>query len=193
MKIIKDVRALTLCGGFGAISFVIMWGLGSFLLIATGIPLVGGIASSIVNAFVLIIGILLINRFGAATLISLTLTTLTIPTVIFGPPGVYKILLGLYMGGMFEIFLVIFKRIRWIYPLGAGLTFAASVPMEYWLFKILGFPAADKIKPLIFLIMAIYFVNALLGSWLGMRFYDKKISKLNAVQMWKGRSESTSS
>jgi hypothetical protein len=193
MNIIKDVRSLTLCGGFGAISFVIMWSLGSILLIATGLPLVGGIASSIANAFVLIIGILLVGRVGAATLISLTLTTLAIPTVILGPPGVYKILLGLFMGVAFEALLAIFRYKRWIYVFGLAITFAASVPMEYVLFKILGFPAAEQLKSMIFLIMAVYFVNAMFGSWLGMRFYDKKISKLQIVQMWKGKSEPNNS
>lgn len=190
MKIIKDVRALTLCGGFGAISFVIMWSLGSILLIATGLPLVGGLVSSIINAFVLIIGILLVNRVGAATLISLTLTILAIPTVILGPPGVYKILLGLYMGIVFELLLAIFRYKKWTFIFGLAFTFAASVPMEYLLFKLLGLPAAEKIKPMIFAIMVVYFVNGLLGSWLGLRFYEKKISKLQVVQMWKNKNES---
>jgi ABC-type thiamin/hydroxymethylpyrimidine transport system permease subunit len=126
-------------------------------------------------------------------LISLPLTTLAIPTVILGPPGVYKILLGLYMGIIFELLLLIFQYKRWSYVFGLAFTFAASVPMEYYLFKILGLPAAEQIKPMILAIIVVYFVNGLLGSWLGMKFYHKKIKKLQVVQMWEKNNESKNS
>jgi len=187
MKIFRDIRALTICGGFGAISFVVMWALGSVLLIASGMPLVGGIASSIMNAFVLIIGIRLVDMVGTATIISLIVTSLAIPTVILGPPGVYKILLGLYMGVIFEGFVFIFRYHKLAYLFGLAITFAASVPLEYYIFKVLGFPAADQIRPMMYVIMLVYFINGLLGSWLGQRFYDRKISKLKVVRMWKER------
>lgn len=193
MKIIKDIRSLTLCGGFGAISFVIMWSLGSIILMTTGLPLVGGIASSIANSFVLVIGILLIDKIGALTIISTTLTTLSIPTIIFGPPGIYKFFLGIFMGVLCESVIVLFRYKRWSYILGLAITFAASVPAEYFIFKMLGFPAAEKLQSMLIPIMAIYFINAAVGSWLGMKFYEKKLSKLQVVQMWKSKSDGANS
>jgi hypothetical protein len=184
MKIIRDIRALTLCGGFGAISFVIMWGLGSILLMTTGLPLIGGLFSSIANAFTLIIGVCLVNRIGAATIISLTLGILTVPTLILGPPGIYKIPLTLLLGITFEVLSMAVGYRKKILPILVAITFTISVPIEYFIFRTLGFPAADKLKNILEWVMLIYFFNSLLGSWLGLRFYESKVSKLQIVQSW---------
>ncbi|WP_319779058.1 hypothetical protein [Maridesulfovibrio sp.] len=182
MKRIDDLRSFAFCGGFGAVSFVIMWGLGAILLLATGMPLVGGLASGLVNAFVLIIGVKFVNRAWAAMIISLVICSLSVPTVIFGPPGIYKIVLGLILGLLFELFMSLTRYSKFSYYLVLPVVFSLSVPIEYFMFVYLDFPAAEKLKSLMVGIAAIYFVNAALGSYLGIKFFDKKMMKMNIVK-----------
>lgn len=93
---------------FGIVSFVIAWALGSILTASTGIPLIGGLVNGILTGMVLTIGLIARKSKFNATTMWLTFSLIAIPTTTLGPPGAYKIIIGLVAGLIWDIFYNIF-------------------------------------------------------------------------------------
>ena len=101
-----------------------------------------------------------VDRFGAATLLWFVFTIFAIPTLTFGPPGWYKVIVGIISGIVWDAVISIFKRSRFGYILSAGV--GASV-ITYGVFiaaKLLGLPAAEKLAKVLYFLIPTTFLGA---------------------------------
>lgn len=175
----KDSVFIAIIAG---LSFILENSIGLALLpLASSIPLVGGTLSAIPDAAIIFLGAYLIPRRGAVLLFAGILFTLSVVTPSFGPPGFYKIFIGLALGGIFELMLL-FNRSTVFYILSAGLAFSASVPMTYLAWTLFGLPGVGTLKSKLPLLMAIYFVEGILGALLGSFLFKTRLSRMAAVQ-----------
>jgi hypothetical protein len=175
----KDSVFIAIIAG---LSFILENSIGLALLpLAGSIPLVGGTLSAIPDAAIIFLGAYLVPRRGAVLLFATILFTLSIVTPSFGPPGFYKIFIGVALGSLFEL-LLLFNRSTAFYILSAGLAFSASVPMTYMAWTVFGLPGVGTLRSKLPLLMAIYFVEGLLGGLLGSFLFKTRLSRMAAVQ-----------
>jgi hypothetical protein len=111
---------------FGVCAFIVAVGLGSLLTYTTGIPLLGGLINGVFVSMILTIGLLSIRRFGTATWMWLVFSICCIPFTTLGPPGVYKIAIGLVAGIIWDSVYFVTRKSRFGLFLGAILG-AASI------------------------------------------------------------------
>lgn len=169
-------------GVMGAISFVLAFVLGSAINALTGIPLTGGILNGIIVGAMITIGIKGVDKFGAATLIWFVFTIFAIPTITFGPPGWYKVIVGLISGIIWDILISLFKRSKFGYIFSAGV---GAVAITYGVFiavKILGLPAAEKLAKALYLLLPLNFIISSIGAMVGLWLFGKYISKMSFLQ-----------
>jgi hypothetical protein len=172
-------------GVMGAVSFVFAFILGSAVNIATGIPLTGGIINGIIVGVMLTIGIKGVDKFGAGTILWVVFSILAIPTVTLGPPGIYKVAVGLLGGLTWDVTISIFKRSKIGYILGGAVGSIVIIWGVFLAATLLGLPSAEKLRSaLIFLIP----FNGLLGAvsvYAGLIIYDKKLRHLSVFNNFK--------
>ena len=159
----------------GALMFTIAFSLGAGLIAATGTPLVGGLIVNLFVAFILVLTGLTVRKFGTFTLILLIHTVLSTPTINFGPPGVYKIIIGVSLGLLVDIILLASKYKKWAYYFSAVFAFILVGPYLLWFLILLGLPGVETLSKVIYIIVAVYAVEALIGTWLAIKVYDKKL------------------
>jgi len=105
----KNYRALVYATVYAAILFIINFFSGQLLSIVFIIPGLSGIVTGFTVPLILIIGHHTIQRHGTITLIWTIYSVAAIPTVLMGPPGPYKILIGLTTGLIFELMIYLLK------------------------------------------------------------------------------------
>jgi ABC-type thiamin/hydroxymethylpyrimidine transport system permease subunit len=149
---------------------------------ATGTPLVGGLIAGLFDGIILYTGVRLVPKIGAPTVIALVVTALSVPTVNFGPPGPYKILVGLVLGLTYDVFLLATRRATWAYIVGMGVTFAASVPATYFIWLRFGIPGNEKLEQIMAGLAGIYFVLGVIGSTVGHLFFERRLKRLARVR-----------
>jgi len=165
-----------------ALSFVVENSLGLVLIpVVSGIPLIGGTLSAIPDAAIVFLGAYLVPRRGAILLFATILLTLSTITPSFGPPGLYKILIGVGLGLLFEI-LLLASRAGLAYVLATAIVFAASIPMTYAAWLLFELPGVQYLGPKIRFLMMIYLVEGALGACLGWLLYQKRLSKLRSIR-----------
>lgn len=172
-----NLRGAITAGIFGAIAFVLAFGLGSVINAATGIPLTGGITNGVIVGAVVTLALIRAEKqFGAATLLWTVFTLLAVGTATFGPPGWYKIIVGLLSGLIWDICLWILANRKWKYEIAAGFGAVAITVLVFAGVSIIGLPAAETLrKALVFLIpmnFVISFLGAWFGEWLHRRYFD---------------------
>jgi len=164
------------------LSFILENSIGLVLLpLASSVPLVGGTLSAIPDSAIIFLGAYLVPRRGSVLLFATILFTLSIVTPSFGPPGFYKIFIGLALGGIFELLLLI-NRSTAFYIVSTGLAFSASVPMTYVAWTLFGLPGVTTLRPKLPLLMGIYCVEGMMGALAGAFLYKTRLSKMAAVQ-----------
>ena len=168
----KELVAMAL---FGAIIFAIAFVLGTAILAVTGIPATGGLANVLVGVLLLVIGVKTINKFGVGTIIMTIEGALSVPTLINGTPGVHKIFLMLLMGLIFDIIVVMFKRTKKGFILGATLGTLVLPWAMYYAMVLMGLPGPEKLQPILIPISLAYAVLGAVGAWMGLILYEKKL------------------
>lgn len=179
----KDSVFIAIVAG---LSFILENSLGLILFpLASSVPLIGGTLSAIPDATIIFLGAYLVPRRGAVLLFSTLLLTLSIVTPSFGPPGFYKVFIGVALGGVFELVLL-FNRSTGVYIVATGLAFSLSVPVVFLVWTYMGLPSVALLKTRLPLLMAIYFVEGLIGALIGNFIYKTRLSKMVAVQRMRG-------
>ena len=179
----KEIIFIALAGALG---FVVAFALGSGLLAVTGTPMVGGIIVSLFVAFIWVCAALIVRKFGVLTLITLIHMLLSTPTINFGPPGAYKIVIGVTLGLLMDIILYSTNYKKFAYYFSAALGFLLVIPYMIWFLKLLKMPAVEKLAPLMYPLMGIYLVEALIGTWLAFKFYERKLKYMSVVRQITG-------
>lgn len=168
------------------LSFILENSLGLVLFpLASSVPLIGGTLSAIPDAAIIFLGAYLVPRRGAVLLFATLLLTLSIVTPSFGPPGFYKVFIGIVLGGIFELVLL-FNRSTAMYVVATGLAFSLSVPVVFLTWTYMGLPQVALLKTKLPLLMAVYFVEGLVGAVVGNFIYKTRLSKMIAVQRMRG-------
>ncbi|HEX8843984.1 MAG TPA: hypothetical protein VF791_05045 [Pyrinomonadaceae bacterium] len=176
------IKHFIISGILAAITFALAFALGAGIILATGVPATGGIANIFVAVLVLVIGVKIVPKFGFAILTIALVFTFAIPTIIGGPPGIYKILNGLLIGLVVDIILVLGRRTRWAHILAGSFGSMISILSIYVALVILQLPGASKLAPLLLPLTAMQAVLGALAAWIGLQIFERRLSKLGSVQ-----------
>ena len=124
---------------------------------------------------VLTIATMMIDRFGVASIILTVAGALAIPTVTFGPPGIYKILELLVQGFLFDMILYLFGRRERVYIVAGAAVGVIAAPMILLFLVLLNLPGADKLAPLVTIFSVIYAIVGAIGAKIGLWIFEKKL------------------
>lgn len=181
-------RLLYVACVFAAATFAASFVLGSGITLAFG-PGTSGVATIIITTTLIVIGANIVDRRYYFTLTVTLFTVLAIPTTMFGPPGVHKILIGLVTGITYDFVWALCDRMsrlkRVALPLAAALSTAVSITLIYGLMLLVfpehkGLGTLQKYLPYFILVYGVLgFLGALLGNWI----YSTSISKLSALRI----------
>lgn len=177
-----EIKHFVMAGVFAAVTFAVAFILGSGIILATGIPATGGIANIFAAVLIAIIGVKLVPKFGFATLTIGLLFTLAIPTIIGGPPGVYKTINGILIGLTADIVLLIGRRSQLAHIIAGSLAAVVSIVSIYIALVILNLPGVEKLKPLLFPLSILQAVTGAAGAYTGLVIFNRRLIKINAVK-----------
>ena len=131
-----STKELTFISLMSALMFVADFLIAIGIVMATGIPLSGGIISVIVIGFFFSIILFTVRKFGTATLVALIYTALASPTASFGPPGFYKLIIGLVLGLLLDFIIYAGRYKKFAYYLGIFFSFMIVAPVMLGMIKI---------------------------------------------------------
>jgi hypothetical protein len=172
-----------LSGVFGAFMWVVAFALGGAVVLVTNVPLLGGLVQVLILACLFAINSMIVQRFGAMTIQAVVFTIISWPTIVFGPPGWYKIPVGLVLGLTVDIMLRATKYTNWGRMLSIATGFVLCVPFLWWAMAVFGLEdAAEKLRPLMFIIMAVYAVEGVIGAWIGIRLFNRRLKHFSFVE-----------
>ncbi|HWZ44756.1 MAG TPA: hypothetical protein VNW97_14870 [Candidatus Saccharimonadales bacterium] len=176
---LKDSVFIAVLAG---LSFIVENSLGLILLpLTSSIPLIGGTLSAIPDGAIIFLGAYLVPRRGAIFLFAIILLSLSIVTPGFGPPGIYKIVIGVALGLLFEILLLV-RDTTAAHIIITGVVFSASIPVTYFAWVWFGLPGVTLLRPKLPILMGIYLIEGILGALLGNYLYRSRLSQLSAVR-----------
>jgi hypothetical protein len=171
-------KQIAACGVFGAATFALAFVLGSGVILATGIPATGGLLNIFVCVAVAVVGAHSVPKVGSATIMMLVTFTLGIPTVIGGPPGIYKPLIGLAIGLTYDVIVALGGRRQWAVYVGGGAAAMTSILTIFEAMILLGLPGVEKLRPILLPLAGAQFVLGFAGAALGRWLYESKLSRL---------------
>ena len=168
-------KDLVICALFGAMIFVIGFALGSAIIAITGIPATGSLLNMLLAVLIGVVGIKVVGKFGAATLILTIEGILSVPTIINGPPGIHKILMLFTLGLIIDIVLSATKRSNKGFILAGSMAGLLAVLFIFLSLVFLGLPGADELQKILIPLLAVNAVLGAIGAYLGLWLYDKKL------------------
>ncbi len=174
----KQIIFLTI---MGALLFVMDF-LVSGISIITGVPGTGGLVNTIFFVALATIGGIIVRRFGSYTLMAFIYGVLAIPNSTFGPPGAYKILIAVFLGIVADVIIFAFRYRNIGYYFSLTIANMLSIPVGLFTYKYLDLPGADELAKALWILIIIYGIESIIGAWIGIKLYDKKISKMNVVK-----------
>jgi len=161
--------------------FLVDSSIGLVLIPFIPIPLVGGLASAFFEAALLYICANIVPRLGAATILATIWLAMATVTPSFGPPGAYKIVIGVALGISAELVLVVLGRRPFAYMIAIAVAFALSIPITYYAWVRVGIPDADKLRGYILYLMSIYVLIGIVGCFAGKKFFDARLLKYPTI------------
>jgi hypothetical protein len=177
-----EIKHFIISGILAAVTFAIAFALGAGIILATGIPATGGIANIFVAVLILVIGARMVPKFGFATLTVGLVFTFAIPTIIGGPPGVYKVANGVLIGLVVDVILVAGRRSRWAHVLGGACGSMVSILSIYVALVLLKLPGAQRLAPLLLPLTLMQAILGALAAWIGLIIFERRLSRLTSVQ-----------
>lgn len=177
-----SVRELVFIAMIGALLFILDLSISTGIDAITGIPASGTLITTLFFVALATIGGLTIRKFGTYIGMGLIYAILATPNTVFGPPGVYKILLGLIVGIVADmiVFSSNYRKIGYYLGLTAGII--VSLPILLYFMNLLGLPGAKELSSVLWFIIGLSAVESLIGTWIGMNLYEKKISKMRIIK-----------
>jgi hypothetical protein len=174
------LKASVVCGVTAALTFAASFVFGAAITAAMG-PGMSGFFTIVITTMIVMLGAKIADRFGAFFMIGMLFSILTIPTTLFGPPGIEKLAIGFVLGVLFELSVWLFRR-RDVGYLVAGSIGSIGAIFAIWgLMLILEKEIASQLSAVIAWIWIPYGLLGLLGSWLGLRIF-KSIKHLRPIQ-----------
>jgi len=178
-----STRELAYLGLVAALTLGVGVVLGTGLTAATGIPMIGGVLNGVVTAAILTAGAKGVPKFGSGTILWLVMSALAVPTLTMGPPGIHKPIIGLVTGLVWDVLLAMTRRKNWSYLVSGAAMMLVVMFGIYAAAVLLGLPGEEKLRSALAFIIPINFALGLLGTWLGLKLFDRTVSKLNFVRV----------
>lgn len=171
-----NITKLIAAGSFGVFLIVIN-AFGASINIMTNTSLIGGSLNGIFMSIILILCLLIIDKFGSSTIMMAIYGLMAMPFFILGPPGFLpKILISLLAGVIGDAFFLIFKKKDKTFVLitsGSVIYYFFLIQIiAAQLFNIPGQELTTKFvfNPLSFVFM---FTYGMIGGYLGYVIYNK--------------------
>lgn len=172
-------------GIIGALCFVLAFSLGTIINSATGIPMTGGIINGLVVGIVIIIGLKIFDKFGSATVLWIVFSVFASATTTMGPPGIYKIPLGIIVGLVLDIIISISNKKDIGYILGGASMSVTNMFGVYVAMYYLSMPGLDMFKKYLVYLVFFYSILGAFSAWLGLLLYKSKIQNLEVINQMK--------
>ncbi len=144
--------------------------------------MLGGLANAVVTAALLTIGAKGVPRFGSGVILWFVVSVLAIPTLSMGPPGVYKVVIGLLGGLIWDLALTIFGRSTIGYLVSGAIMMLAIMGGVVGAAVVLGLPAADRLLPFLGVLIPLNMALGLVGTFIGLRVFDRRVVQLGYVR-----------
>lgn len=169
-----NTKELAFIGLMGALMFALSFLFGSALNIATGNPAASGFITQIIQGIILTVAVLTTRKFGTATYMWLIYGILAIPTNMWGGlPGMYKVLISLATGLIFDTVIYLFRyKIRGLFA-GSITTYIVLVPVLLWFYTQLNIPGAEKVLKYWPIMIVIFFALFSFGIWVGLKIFNR--------------------
>lgn len=181
MKLFSN-RELMFLGAIGSATLAIGAALGTGLTAVTGIPMIGGLLNAVATAAVLNVGAKGVPRFGTGVILWFVVSLLAIPTLTMGPPGLYKIPIGIIGGLVWDIGFLVFGRRTWGYLFSGALMMLAIMFGVVGASVLLSLPAKEQLLKAFAVILPINFVLGMAGTYLGLKVFDKRVVNVSYVR-----------
>src|SRR3989338_5827655 len=99
---------------------------------------------------------------------------LAIPTNMWGGlPGIYKVLISLATGLIFDTVIYFFRyKIKGLF-VGSVTTYVILVPVLLWFYTQLNIPGAEKVLKYWPIMIVIFFALFSLGIWIGLKIFNR--------------------
>lgn len=169
-----NTKELAFIGLMGALMFVLSFLFGSALNIATGNPAASGFITQIIQGIILTVAVLTTRKFGTATYMWLIYGILAIPTNMWGGlPGMYKVLISLATGLIFDTVIYLFRyKIKGLF-VGSITQYIVLVPILLWFYTQLNIPGAEKVLKYWPIMLVIFFALFSLGILVGLKIFNR--------------------
>ncbi len=177
-----QIKHFIISGIFAALTFAVAFLLGTGIILATGIPATGGILNIFAAVFVVIIGLKIVPKFGFATLTLAIMFAIAIPTLIGGPPGLYKVINGVIIGLAMDIILFLGPKNKISYFLAGSIGAMISILSLYFALVLLNLPGVEKLTPLLKYLVPLQAITGFLGVWAGLSIFNKRLKNISAIQ-----------
>ena len=148
-------KQLVLLALIAAFIFVFDMAFVSGIEAVVGVPGVGVLVDTIFVLAIATIGGLIVRKPGTFTIIILIYSTLCIPTNIIGPPGAYKLLIGLFLGLFADIVLALFHYRRLGYLISLPIANVLVFPLLLYMMIVLALPGAQELQNTIWMFIGI--------------------------------------
>ncbi len=158
---------------------------GSAVIMATGIPGTGSIVDVIIAVFIAVIGLKIVDKVGAATVLVTVSGILSIPTLINGPPGIHKILVMLIVGLTIDVILLLSERSNRGYIFAGLFVGVEIIILIYISLVLLGLPGEQQLRAILIPISLISGIMGAAGAYLGIKVYEGRLKHLSVVQSLK--------
>lgn len=155
-------------------------------LICRYAPPPGGIVNLLLAVLITTVGIKTIEKFGAASIMLTIVGILAVPTITFGPPGIYKIFMLFVVGFIYDLVLILLRRNRFGYIIAGGAVGLSAAPLIYVFLILFGLPGADKLQPMLAIFSVVYAILGAIGAYLGLWIFDKKLKNKAFVKQMQG-------
>lgn len=181
MKTISTTKELVIPAGFGALIFFVQLAVSTAIVTVTGIPGTGAVVIGVLLGYIVAIMGMLIRKSGVFIVAFAVFSVLSVPTIVMGPPGFYKLAM-IATAIPIEACLLIFRsrKAGLYFGITTGLTLAMIA--FYYILSAMGFPAAERLGKYLFWIIAVLVMETISGMWLGIMTYEKKLKKLKVVR-----------
>ena len=154
----------------------------SLIDIVTGVPGAGFLVDTLIVVAIAVAGGLAIKKFGTFTSIILIYSVLSIPTNILGPPGVYKVFIGVVLGLIIDLVILAFSYKKIGYMLSFAIGNTIVIPVLYYALIYLGLPGAAELKSAMAFFIVVLVVESVIASWIGIKIYEKKLKNARFIK-----------
>jgi len=172
MKLSESTLPTAVLAAFAASLFAVNIAMGAVFTLVTGTPGASGLLTGLTTGFFLALSALYIPRWGATTMVFTAYCIAAWPTVLMGPPGWYKILVGFCAGAIYGLAVKLLTNKFKLYIGWILFTLVLLVGVTLF-FEILNLPGIESFKKAVYFLFVIFTIEGIATTFLAKRLFDK--------------------